>query len=431
MSALNIGKEIKDMVEGLKLFELAGIKVKKEIKAVGKVFDELIDPNKVGQFRRIQKMQEGKPMVTKEGEPQFAFFRESKLTGKERPATKAEFEKAQTTEEGAFKPGAGIFDFMKDKMAPGMGALGKVAGKVFKPLSRLGDGILKLGGVPKSKLGAVKGAMKSMGGMAMKGAGIMMVLQVLTTLIAAMDPFKPLMEALSEIFGIFGEVLGESMMPLIEKLYEVMLSPTAMSLMEALSDVFMQIVVALLPLVDILAPLATLLMMALVIPLQMLVPIIQLLMIPLGWVATGFQALGIILMGLWNVWLVSGAPIFHAIGSAFAFIANMFTTLLAPAFNVVSNAFNVFTNGLRSIGNSIIDTLNALDFLNVIPDIPRLRTGALIGTATTVTLGEAGPEKVVPLNQDEDLERNALLREMISLQKETIQLARNNGGRIY
>jgi len=164
-------------------------------------------------------------------------------------------------------------------------SMGKLATLPFASLKStfngMGNFMVKTKMISPSQAKAIGGAMSSIGG-AIGGGAAMMAVQALMGFMDALNPFKPVIEALTDIFSVYGEILGTAFMPLIEKLYEVMLSPDVIVMMSQLAMAFSGIVSAFLPLIDIISPFAAILMAAFIIPLQLVTPLIQLLGITLA-----------------------------------------------------------------------------------------------------------------------------------------------------
>jgi hypothetical protein len=104
---------------------------------------------------------------------------------------------------------------------------------VTQPIANTFKSMGKINPAAAKGVGAAMGAM---GGPA--GMGLMMVVQVVSQLADAMNPFKGIMGALVEVFGIYGEILSTAFIPIIEDLYTVMLSPKILDQMWKLADQF-------------------------------------------------------------------------------------------------------------------------------------------------------------------------------------------------
>jgi phage-related protein len=287
-----------------------------------------------------------------------------------------------------------------------MSVLGKVGGATLKPLAW---GVSKLTGVPTAKLKAggamfAKAAMPMMGGFAL---GIL--LDIVMQLLDALNPFKPLLEALTTIFGVYGAVLSQAFIPLIEKLFEVMLSDETMALFEMLTQVIMELVIAFLPVIQMLMPIFTALMMGVIIYVQwfaekiaFLGPIFQLVGNLFQWFNDS------VLWPLFELWQTYIQPIFEAIGGFFTGIATGIIGLFGGNGTFMENLTNLGTsirNGFRSIINSVIDLINL-----VLPDkykmshLPMLANGGLAYGPTVAMVGDNpnarnDPEVIAPLSK--------------------------------
>jgi len=275
--------------------------------------------------------------------------------------------------------------------------IGKGASLAYRPLQALGGGILRMAGVPKSNIKALGSAMGGIGKAAMAGMGMGIALQILMQLLAALNPFKDLMAGLTEIFGVYGNILSEAFVPLMDKLFQVMLSPTAIGLVQALSNAMLHLMDGLLPLVDILAPLVGLVMTAMVMPLQLLAPILNLLLIPLKILAPFF--------GLITDAIGPLTPLLEGVSNTLmAFsdaLVNGILKFVLPAVDKISAFFKRMWNGVVSIANQGIGWLNEKLGLNISP-IPQMATGGLVRRPTIALIGERGPERVVPAGGSAD-----------------------------
>ena len=326
-------------------------------------------------------------------------------------------------------PGSKIGAIFK---APFMG-MGKAAKIAAKPMGLLARGALQIGGVPKEKAKAMVGALGQLGKTALKGAALGGVFGILMSLMAAMNPFQPILEALNTIFTIFGGILEQSFMPVVETLFAVLLDPAVVSMFQQLASVVLQIVVAFLPLIQILMPFATLIMIALIVPLEMLAPVINLLAIPLAWLGTVMEGLNVILQGVLANWDTYVAPVFAALSGFFLVIATAWNTHVSPIFAGVKAVFQqlgiawdthvapVFTriktalitiaNGFIGMINGIIKALNFplnwvnntfgtnIPIISAVPTIAFARGGITQGP-TTFLAGDnsSGKEAVIPLD---------------------------------
>jgi hypothetical protein len=244
---------------------------------------------------------------------------------------------------------SGIGDLAKGSMqalalpVKGIAWGGRVAGK---GLETLGRGVSRLTGIPTAKLkegGAMfaKAALPMAGGFAL---GIL--IDVVMQLLDALNPFKPLMEALTTIFGVYGAILSQAFTPLIEKLFEIMLSPAVLAMMEMLANAVMQLVIAFLPLLDILATMNMIWLVPIIISFQILGAIMNVLAVPLQLVGTVFQGMLAFISTFVANWQTYAKPVFD-------WISNFFTVTIPNIFKFVMNsiiaAINLMIGGINAL----------------------------------------------------------------------------------
>jgi hypothetical protein len=262
------------------------------------------------------------------------------------------------------------------------GAFFKGAGKMFG----------KMAGLDADQMKAAGDAFESFGDVG-KAAAMAAIAQAGLTLLAALNPFKPLFEALVTIFTIWGQILGDSFTPLIEELFEVLLSEEVLNTVQELGALFTLFIgEALSPLLPLLPPLGEA-FIALVTAFLPLVPIIM-----------PFIELALNLL----------IPALNLMAFAFSILMIPLELLLLPlAF--LAESLNALFLGLKggdqvladieagfiNILNGIIGGLNALDVLDVVPDIPSIpsaATGALVKGPQLVMVGDnpSGVEEIIP-----------------------------------
>jgi hypothetical protein len=295
-----------------------------------------------------------------------------------------------------------------------------------KALGGIGNFAGKLMGIKPESMQKIGMAMKNIGG-GMQQMGMMAVLDVVMQLLSALNPLKPLLDALTTIFSVYGEILSTAFTPLIEKLFAVMLSEEVMGLVQQLADQFLILVTMLLPVVDILAPLGAVIFPMIGAVLQSLQPIILLFVGVLATLVPIITQLLNLFLSLWNLLAPILIPIIGTIVMLFSSIAvilggvlTMAITAVLAVINALSGGWDAFKNtlqsgwdmivaGFKGLINGFIDILNIvpnainqLDVAGVVPDIgtiPHLAAGGIINRPTMALIGEAGPEAVVPLNK--------------------------------
>ena len=257
------------------------------------------------------------------------------------------------------------------------GAMGAVAKMPFqlagKAAGKLGTVFGRMAGLKPAQMKQMGAAFKSMGGL--KGMGMMFIAQAAMQFLDALNPFKPVLEALTEIFGVWGEILGTAFTPLIEKLYEVMLSEEAIATLEQLAMLAMQMVMAFLPLVDIFAAIVPIIVQVLLVAMQAALPIVQALGGILEWLV------GIIVAGIGYL-----KPVIDLFGEALNWIGGVIVGII----NAIVGAINTVIGGI----NKLIPGTEK--DLATIPTVAAAN-GAIITQPTLVLAGEAGPEIISPL----------------------------------
>lgn len=309
------------------------------------------------------------------------------------------------------------------------GAMGKLATLPFQAVGKMATGmgtmVGRMIGLKPAQMNAIGsalgGVMSSLGGM-----GMMALVQLLMQLLDALNPFKDLMQALTDIFGVYGAILSTAFIPLIQKLFDVMLSPAVLTMITLIADAFAGIVTAFLPLIDILSPFGTLLLTAFLVPLQLLTPAIQLLGALLIPAATAMEGLNAALQGgvagigtWWQTYIIG--PITTTMQAGMTGIsqwwADNVTTPLTNALNGAAGMGKTIGNFFIGILNAIIGAFNAPiasinSFLTSVgsktqlpttPTVPYLAKGGIVTQPTLAVIGEAGPEKVVPLKDGENV----------------------------
>jgi hypothetical protein len=297
----------------------------------------------------------------------------------------------------------------------------------FKTVASVGRGVGTVTG--RKPLKDLKKTAKAFGKIAKGGAKLALMgglAGLLATLADAINPFKPLIAALSTIFTIFGTILSQAFMPLIQTLFDVMLSPQALGLFEMLAVLMAAIIEPLLPIVEALFPaLFSILevvvgvLMILVpildlflLPLQMLIPLFGLLEIVMTLLSVPLQILGKIMMVLVGIVMDFAKVLWDYFGGIIDFLIgwiNGIKLIFTGGFDSVADGFKYFINLLIGfvnqslIGsiNSVIGLINKIPGVNLgrIPSIPLMAEGGIITRPTLVMAGERGREAIIPLDQ--------------------------------
>jgi len=275
-------------------------------------------------------------------------------------------------------------------------AVGKVAGGMGKMFGRM------IGLKPK-QMTAIGGAFKSMTG-GLPGIAMGFLVDVLMRLLDAVNPLKPVVEALTEIFGVWGEILGQAFTPLIEALFDILLSDAALSGLESIAMAFAEVVIAFLPLLDILLPIGELLMNAFLIPLQLLTPLIAGLGEFLGPLMEPFEDLLGIFAELILTIGIALMPLFEALGAILVALAPILTPLITIFADLVVMLLDVVLVGIQYMFQGIFWLINGvIELINLIPgvdlplfEIPTFGDGGYVTEPTLAIVGESGPEYMIP-----------------------------------
>jgi len=282
----------------------------------------------------------------------------------------------------------------------------KTTGIFNKVGNSIGGFASKVTKIPQAKLGQMAGSLGQMAMAGLASGGMMVMVQLLMQLLAALNPFQPLLDALTTIFGVYGSILETAFTPLIEKLFEIMLDPNVIALVQLLADTIGILVGAFLPLLDILAPIGQILLTALIAPLQLLAPIITLFAVPLQLLITAITPLIILVANLATQFLIYLMPIITIIVQILTAIVSFNFAALGGFFgdlwSAITDGFkNLLINPIIGFLNAFTNTLNSWDTMNWFPDIgtiPYLAKGGIVSSPTLAMIGEAGPEAVVPLS---------------------------------
>ena len=252
---------------------------------------------------------------------------------------------------------SGKFSLWKDQMGKAHPVLAAGANVV----SGFAGGVAKIGGkVGMKAAGAMGNLVKSMGSMGMFSIQQMAlegIMTVIFSLLDAINPFKPIIEAISQAFSILGGVMSAQLAPIVEKVFSFMLSPTMIALFEKLGSAFALIFEAISPVIEVLVTSA-------------LIPLLTMLA---------------------DV-LVMFAPVIKV-------IADVLVMILVPALNVVMWIIKLIANVVITVYNIIAGIINFFVFwtgfqLPIMNLMPMAKGGDMIVKKPTLFLaGEAGPER--------------------------------------
>ena len=250
----------------------------------------------------------------------------------------------------------------------------------------------KILGVAPGKWTALGKGLAPVLGMGLMGGALGILISIVMALLDALNPFRPLLEALTTIFGVYGEILSTAFMPVIEALFEVMLSDNTIQAITTLATTFAYLMTAtIVPLIRLLGPLGEILLNVIVFGVQAFVTILTVLSTPLMTVVSFFGQLFQWISNFISFLSSSFAPVFHV-------ILDIFTSIIKMDFEAIKkNYINVFID----IINGIIRIINAaLGWARInIKEIPKLAEGGLITKPTLAIVGEKGPELITPYSE--------------------------------
>ncbi|MHA1440250.1 MAG: hypothetical protein ACTSPK_00110 [Candidatus Heimdallarchaeota archaeon] len=285
-------------------------------------------------------------------------------------------------------------------------------GLLKKQMGGLVNVTSKLTGIPKTKFAQMGKAFKSMGGI-MKGAGLGMLTGILMQLLAAFNPLKPLISALTTIVSVWGTILGTALMPIIEKLYDVLLSPQMLDLWERLAAVIGMAFEALMPLIDIAMPFIYIILEAFMLALEAIVPLFPLIQRPLeilgGLITMLSPLLDIFLIPLiiLGALLEAFAPILSILLIPMELLSGFFPVLtdaIMGFMDIVMKGVDWLIGGIKFIVNGILGGINwVIEKINLIPGvnvptIPLLGEGGIAMSPMLAVVGDR-PEAIIPLDQ--------------------------------
>jgi len=186
--------------------------------------------------------------------------------------------------------------------------------------------------------------------------GMSTAIDALGNFFTAINPLTPILQVLSDVFGVFADIIGAQMAPVMQKLFEILLSPSVIALISKLGEVFAALFTAILPLLDI--------FLKLVIPIIM--PILDILVVVIGYFAAGIKILMTFLSPL--VDFLVGVFLFaiQNVGKAFWWIVDY---VLKPVINAIIAIANGFIWAINQVLKVV--TLGTVQ----IPSIPYLDTG--------------------------------------------------------
>jgi len=244
-------------------------------------------------------------------------------------------------------------------------------------------------------------------------------------LATSMNPLMALIEPLAEIFDVYAGILEGAFTPLIEKLFDVMLSDSVLDMIMKITEVFMVLIGAFMPFFDILVVIIDIIIEIisaaldpLMVIFQALFPVILVIVEAIMPLFDIFKEFIPIIEYLANVFvaillpiLEFLIPIIEFLADVLKFLFNIIADSIVPIFEVVIEVFKFMANIFIEILNFIIGIINnvlaVVTFGQVqIPTIPKFGEGAIAMSPMLALVGDKGPEAIVPLDQYNNINQN-------------------------
>ena len=239
-------------------------------------------------------------------------------------------------------------------------------------------------------------------------------------LASSMNPLTAIIEPMAEIFEVYSGIIEGAFMPLINKLFDVMFSESVIGIIVKITEVFTVLIEAFLPFFDILIVIINIIVEMISVALDPLMTIFQALfpvilviveaILPLFDIFKEFipiiEFLANVFVAILLPILEFLIPIIEFLAGVLKFLFNVIADSIIPIFETIITVFKFMANVFIEILNFIIGIINgvlAVITLGAvqIPTIPKLAEGGIITKPTLILAGEKGPEKIIPLNQDE------------------------------
>jgi len=219
-------------------------------------------------------------------------------------------------------------------------------------------------------VGMVKGVGDQVNSMMMgEGKGtIEGVMGLFQQLFNALNPFAPILQTMSQIFGVFGDIIAGKMAPVMEKLFAIFLSDSVIALIEKLGDAFVTLFDAFMPIIE-------LLMKALMPVLDVVIGIIKFIADIVAWFVK--TILTPVIDFLVNVFIAGFQGFLTAVMVIGTGIVNFFKGLINAIISIINFAITAI--------NAVIEVLTLGFVKNAIPYIPKLDTGGdILGSGLAV-----------------------------------------------
>lgn len=163
-----------------------------------------------------------------------------------------------------------------------------------------------------------------------------------SNLFISLNPLQALLEPLSEIFSIWGDIISSSFTPIIQALFDILLSPSVMDLLGTITDLFSGLFAALEPIIAIAGVLITIFVEIVNTALQPLFTIVEALIPVFELIA---DLIGAILI-----------PVLNILGPIFGTIADILAEILVP----IIEGFTPILEALAPLFEAIGKVMEAL-----------------------------------------------------------------------
>lgn len=251
----------------------------------------------------------------------------------------------------------------------------------------------------------------------------------------AANPLTLVMNTLGNIFSIFGAMMSAKLMPSIEKLYDIMLSPTVMSAVDELGNLFAMLMETLMPIIAVIIELVALFILLIAAALKPVMEMVQVLIISfMPLILMIMMIIEVLVMFMVEIFAMDGAM--QMVTQIIDAVVTIITVFLIPAFilimvvitavvgvlvgagSKISNFFQRIADGINDfigtikigIHGAIVGVIGIINnMINSVNDffgtsistlnIPALAAGGIVTSPTLALIGEAGAEAVVPLDQ--------------------------------
>ena len=272
------------------------------------------------------------------------------------------------------------------------------------------------------------------------------IMPIVDVLMGVMDTVLPIIAKLFKMLAPIVVKIVDAVAPFIEKLSHLALKllPIITKIFNALTPIIGKILKAVMPVFDIIADLAESLLPVVEELFDALLPVILKLVDALLPIVEIFGDLIVKLIPHFLTLLNMIKPILDPILGIFSGVADVITGILEGDFSKIGDGLKTIAQGLmnlvigllESIINLPISGVNAM--LAVLPgdvqipmvEFPKveLAEGGIVSSPTNALIGEAGPEAVVPLNDDKSMN---VFSKSLEAKLDMLISAVQQGGNVY